>query len=125
MKIYINDVKPLEVLLQRGSPNSGWSVKNTADLLGYTQGAISQNLIIAETLHAFPELSHCDTAVEIRQAVKGMQKRFREKRLSSLIENQGVSLDISNIFHLGNFIPWMYSLKTNSVDILITDPPMV
>ena len=107
----------------RGSPNSGWTVKNTADLLGYTQGAISQNLIIAETLHAFPELSQCDTAVEIKQAVKGMQKKFQRESALKSIENQGVSLDISNIFHLGESTLWMYSLKENSVDILITDPP--
>ena len=107
----------------RGSPNSGWSVKNTADLLGYTQGAISQNLTIAETLHAFPELSHCDTAVEIRQAVKGMQKKIQREAAIRSIEDQGTSLDISSIFHLGDCIPWMYSLRANSVDILITDPP--
>ena len=107
----------------RGSPNSGWSVKNTADLLGYTQGAISQNLIIAETLHAFPELSRCDTAVEIRQAVKGLQKKIQREAAIKSIETQGVSLDISSIFHLGDFKSWMDSMELNSIDILITDPP--
>lgn len=107
----------------RGSPGSGWTVKDTAKLLGYTQGAISQNLIIAETLRTFPELSHCDTAVEIRQAVKGLQKKIQRESAIKSIEKEGISLDISNIFHLGDFESWMYSLQANSVDILITDPP--
>ncbi len=107
----------------RGSPGSGWTVKDTAKLLGYTQGYVSQQLTIAETLKAFPELSHCDTAVEIRQAVKGLQKKIQREAAIKSIEAQGVSLDISRIFHLGDSITWMNSLEKDSVDILITDPP--
>lgn len=107
----------------RGSPNSGWTVKDTAKLLRYTQGAISQNLIIAETLKEFPELSRCDTAVEIRQAVKGLQKKIQREAAIKSIETQGVSLNVSDFFHLGDCISWMSSLKESSVDVLITDPP--
>lgn len=106
----------------QGSPKSGWTVANTANLLGYTQGAISQNILIAQTVEAFPELKSCETAVEIRQAVKGMQKKIeREKALASM-EIQG-NLDISHIFTLRDSLEWMKELKDSSVDILITDPP--
>ena len=68
----------------RGSPNSGWTQKIPLIFLGYTQELYLKILIIAETLHAFPELSQCDTVVEIKQAVKGMQKKFqRESALKS------------------------------------------
>lgn len=107
----------------RGSPNSGWTVKDTAKLLGYTQGAISQNLIIAETVKSFPELAQCKTAVEIKQAVKGLQKKLQREKAIKSIEADGHSLDISHLFHLGDSLKWMESLESNSIDILISDPP--
>jgi len=106
----------------QGKPGFGWTVKQTADLLGYTQGAISQNLLIAETVKTFPNLAKCETASEIRQAVKGLQKKINREQALASIEKNNV-LNMSHIFHLGDSFKWMHSLKENSVDILITDPP--
>lgn len=107
----------------RGSANSGWTVKDTAKKLGYTQGAISQNLIIAETLKSFPELVSCKTAVEIKQAVRGVYKKLQREKAIREIESSGESLDVSHLFHLGDFREWIKSIPENSIDILITDPP--
>lgn len=106
----------------KGSPNTGWTVQNTADLLGYSQGAISQQLLIAETVTAFPELRNCKSAVEIRQAVKGLQKKMERERLIADMEKTG-TLDISSVFYCGDFKQWLSTLNSNSADVLITDPP--
>ena len=100
----------------------GWTTTDTANLLGYSQGAISQNLLIAQTVREFPELEQCKTAKEIRRAVKGLQKKLQREHALAQIE-QGTSVDVSHVFNRGDAFEWMNSLPANSVDLLITDPP--
>lgn len=106
-----------------GSPNSGWTMEDTAHMLGTTQGYISQQILIAQTVKEFPNLKECKTLSEIRQAVKGIQKNIQRKSALEKFESQFSTLNISSIWHKGDSIEWMKSLLPDSVDIIMSDPP--
>ena len=100
----------------------GWSIKNTADLLGKTRGSVYNALEMATLIDTFPELKGAKKKSEIRKAGKSLEKLATALEGIKRIENS--NKQGNNLFKLENCdaVQHMSSLKEASVDILLTDP---
>lgn len=109
----------------QGSPGSGWTVKNTAIVLGLAAGTISAKLKIAEAVEQFPELIVCKTDEEIIKIYKGFEKvAQRSKSLKSFNDkHQDLSKSIDNIVIQAKSEDFLRDINSESVDIILTDPP--
>lgn len=110
----------------RGPLNTGWTEKQTAALLGKTQGAINQDLALAAAIEKFPSLSECKTKSEMRKTVKSFEKVVR--RVEALKEYEiKIAASANKIkvprLELADAFDHMKGIASNSIDLLLTDPP--
>lgn len=105
-----------------GKKDSGWTLGDTAELMGKSIASIAEDLALASALERFPELRNASTKSEIRKAVKGYD--MVNKRLESLHNFEDVvqSVDQAKIVCM-DALEHMNTVSTASIDILFTDPP--
>ena len=100
----------------------GWTLDDTAKLLGKTRGSVIGELDRAEMIKLFPQLKGAKKKSEITKAAKGLIKL--NKVLAGTIEAQQNIEDAKEIFQLiqGDAVEHMQSLSDESIDIICTDP---
>ena len=101
--------------------DKGWSIQKTADSFGVTIGTVSTDLKLARFLKEHPEkkeeFKKLPKSAAIRK-IKFIEESFRIKRLmkaGELAESQDVIL--------GDCLTEIDKLETNSIDLILTDPP--
>lgn len=105
-----------------GSPNSGWTLNDTASALGMSRANVSKQLEISEMIQAFPELAKAKKSSEVIKAAKSMQKiaaavvgaKEHEKVLQA-------NKDTFSIHHC-NALEHMPTVADKSINLLLTDP---
>lgn len=121
-------VKELHELKQRRlgatSPGvaGGHTIKDTAKLLGRSKASVINDLEMAMMVEAFPQLAHAKKKSDIKRAVQGMQKILTAS--DGLEKHEEAIASGKKMYKLSNIdaIEHMQRMKTDSVDILLTDP---
>lgn len=103
---------------------SGWSMEDTAKLMGVSKANIADNLTIAKLIHHYPELKKLKTAREIKQAGKTIEGILIHaegaKKYQEVIESgKAYAVDIKNM----DMTEYLAGLEDESIDLLLTDPP--
>lgn len=104
---------------------ASWSQEDTSKLLGISQVTVSNNLSIAKDIAQYPELKKLATKKEIKKAVKGINKTIdRVAAVKKYEESKGEDKTLFDISVLDMFKKESWeNYPTDSVDILLTDPP--
>lgn len=100
----------------------GWTIKDTAELLGKTRGTVYNALEMATLIDNFPELKQAKKKSEIKKAGKALSKL--NEAMEGLIRYEK-SVTGDNEFyevHKMDCCEHMETLEDNSVSILCTDP---
>lgn len=101
----------------------GHTIKDTADILNKTHVSVLKDIELADLIDEFPELKNAKKKSEIRSA--GQALRNVIKRSQGIAEFEGVVTERSDVIKLKHqdAREFMSSLKEDTVDLLITDPP--
>lgn len=102
----------------------GWTLTDTANLIGKTKGLVSQDLSLADMIKRFPSLAEAPTKQAIKKAAKGIEKVNTRMLASQLYEKivaagNGKKLDVV----CADAMEHMAQMPDDSVDLLMTDPP--
>ena len=97
----------------------GWSIKNTADSLGESVGAVSQDIRLAQAIAEFPELR----SEKNKAAAWKKFQRMRERGISEELSNMVSSQELKEIVVEGDSIKELGRMASESVDLIIADPP--
>ena len=108
----------------QGRKDSGWSLDDTAELLGKTKGFVAQNIQLAELIRDFPSLSQAKTKSEIAKAARGLERVVGHVVGLSAAE-QMLKEDPKRMYNIEqkDAIEFMQSIENESVDVIFTDPP--
>jgi len=101
----------------------GWTLDQTAELVGKTRGNVIEALQIAEALKEFPSLKDLKTKSDIKRAVKGIEKLATKVLMTSQHEKELEEKKEQVIIACEDAIQHMKTIPNESVDILLTDPP--
>jgi site-specific DNA-methyltransferase (adenine-specific) len=119
----IHELKQKQYGASTSGKEGGWTLKNTAALLGKTHATIIRDMNLADMVARFPELANAKKKSEIDKAAKGLD------RLTSVIatvaENKQKTDAMTTLWSVyqADATAHMRTLPDNSVDILLTDPP--
>jgi len=98
----------------------GWTLEDTAKLLGCSKGSIIEDIKSANMIDKFPDLIKVKKKGDIKKAARGLEK------LASAISGLASLKEIKETdliqYHFTDSITFMPTLKDNSIDILLTDP---
>lgn len=101
--------------------NQGWSQSQTADALGVTQSLVSQNISMARAIEVMPSLENETSLVNARRKITRIiedLEREKELRRRSIEVTQ-----VESSVWQGFSESLITKLETDSVDLIITDPP--
>lgn len=100
----------------------GWTIAQTAALVGKTSGSVINDLQLAAAVEQFPELRKATKKNAIAKAMKGME-RLQESIAGIAKHEAGIANNQERYkIYKGDSIPYMKGLKDGSIDILFTDP---
>ncbi len=121
-------VREIHVLKQRlygettSGKEGGWTLEQTAELLGKTKGSVIGDIDMAAMLDAFPQLRTAKKKSEIRKAAQGLQKlAIAMEGVKKHEEAISTDQDLFKILK-EDAVKHMSELGKDSVDILCTDP---
>lgn len=100
----------------------GWSIDQTAKLIGQTRGSVYNALEIQSLVDTFPQLKQAKKASEIKKAGRNLQKLA--VAMAGLKEHEKLLKNSEQTFKLfqEDATVHMVSVPDNSIDILLTDP---
>jgi|PlaIllAssembly_1097288.scaffolds.fasta_scaffold15805_3 site-specific DNA-methyltransferase (adenine-specific) len=101
----------------------GWTLEDTAALVGKSRGSVISDLQMAEMLKAFPDLQNAKKKSDISKAAKAMEKVAAN--IVGLAKHETNKAQHSHLVKLDNAdaLEWMKTLPEGYADILLTDPP--
>lgn len=102
----------------------GWTLDQTAALVGKSRGSVINDMQLAEAVKQFPELRNVAQKNQISKAMKGME-RLGNAIAGVAKHEAAMKLSGSKSYDLyhGDSIQYMKeNLKDGSIDILLTDP---
>ena len=104
--------------------DTGWSIEDTANIVGRSKTAVATDLQMADMIKQFPQLKDAKTKSEIKKAVKGLEKLTQaigasNKHEEYLEKHKGVTL-----WSLlkEDSLEIMKKMEDGKVDLLLTDP---
>lgn len=105
----------------KGHDSSGWKLKDTAQALGESVGNVSMDVQLARGIKAFPELAKEKSKSSAYKRMKQLQDRMLQDELAKRLQKRGV-IDRPDFIN-GNCIEEMAKLDSDSIDLIVTDPP--
>jgi DNA modification methylase len=113
-------------VIQHGAATSGktggWTLDQTAALVGKTRGSVINDLNLAAAVNQFPELGKATKKNAIAKAMKGMERL--QTSIAGIQKHEDAmkaNIDRYKLYH-GDSIPFMKKIANKSIDILFTDP---
>ncbi len=111
-----------------GAPGHGQ--KETAELLGVTQGTVSQEIKLADMVEIFPELAKAKDKSEATKMMAKLQENFIREELASRIASkiagnstERIHQDLISRYILGDFFDGISQVPDRSIDFIELDPP--
>jgi len=115
-----------------GGRKGGWKVRDTAEHLGISAGAVSQDLQLARAIKQDPELGKQKTKIAARSMMQRKQTIKARQMLAVLSAVKKPQQEQKSLFPApvesiqllhGSSLDIIPTLQDNSIDCLITDPP--
>ncbi|KKN15944.1 hypothetical protein LCGC14_0980770 [marine sediment metagenome] len=101
--------------------NGTWKLKDTAAALGETPGQTSIDIQLSAGMKVFPELAKEKSKTVAYKKMKAKQNALLQEELAKRLKDKGI-IDAPNI-HLGSCLEHMANIKSESIDLIVTDPP--
>lgn len=110
------------------SPNaSGWSMRDTANMLGKSIGGVSDDIKLANTMSSMPELQldQCKNKSEAMKMVSRLEETVLRAELVKRAEKElgEVNKKLADFYILGDFFEKVKEIPTSSIDLVEIDPP--
>jgi len=99
----------------------GWSLEDTAKLVGRTKSSVAADILLAQAIKNFPELKKLDTKSEIRSVVKSMDRVAQQMEGLAKYEE---TVKQATEFVLVNraMEKHIIGIPDASIDLVLTDP---
>lgn len=122
LKVQVHGVRP------PGPGDEGWSVENTADMVGLkSKASVSTAIKRAETREAFPELfEKCKTQQDASKIIKKMDEAVVKSVIAQKIESSPSDTNLtklSNSFQVGNVFEGIKKIPDGVMHLVEIDPP--
>jgi len=110
----------------------GWSQKDTAELLGRSEGSVSMDLTLAKAIEQFPEVEwdKCKDKAEAVKVLKRIEEGALRAELASRIEKEqsvkgrdSIKKQLVESYIVGDFFEHAAKLPPKSFDLVEVDPP--
>jgi len=98
-----------------------WTMGRTAEELQMEKSSVQRQIRFALKLKERPDLADRVVGLPMTAAMKQIQ-RFEEAERLDRLRTSG-QLHITSQFHLGPAYPFLLTLQSGSVDLVVTDPP--
>lgn len=113
------------------SPDAeGWSLRDTAKLIGRSPGSISIDIKLADLLEKVPEVAACKTREEAVKKMSLVYKDFIRSMKADEIKNSIGNTPLDKLrsrliesYIVGDFFSLIKSVPSESIDIVELDPP--
>jgi len=113
------------------SPNApGWSIRDTAELLGKTHPTIIQDIQLADAAAIYPDLMKAKNRSDATKMLGKLQEELIRGELASRIEAktaetpiERVRQNLSNQYLVGDFFEGVKTVPNSSIDFVELDPP--
>ena len=113
------------------SPNApGWSIRDTAELLGKTHPTIIQDIQLADAAAIYPDLMKAKNRSDATKMLGKLQEKLIRGELASRIEAktaetpiERVRQNLSNQYLVGDFFEGVKTVPNSSIDFVELDPP--
>lgn len=102
---------------------SGWRIKDTAQSLGESVGNVSMDIQVAKALNKFPELANVSSKTQAYKRYKQLLDRAVREVLVESIKVDEIKETNGATLLLGDCVELLKELPSESVDLIITDPP--
>lgn len=110
-----------------GPGNEGWSVEDTGDMIGLTQGPTSQAIARARAREAYPDLfSSCKSASDATKILKKVNEEAIKGAIAQKLEAQSEETDIRKIadrFMIKDIFTGIKEIPDGIVHLVEIDPP--
>ncbi len=104
----------------QGDEKRGFGRKDTAELLGKSVGAVTQDIELAEAVNMWPELEYEESPNVALKKARAIKEAILLRALAKL-ETPSVS-ETEEFFNL-DCLDWLEERDSDSIDCIITDPP--
>jgi DNA modification methylase len=102
--------------------SGGWTLDQTAALVGKTRGSVINDLNLAAAVNQFPELGKATKKNAIAKAMKGME-RLQTSIAGIVKHEEAMKANVERYkLYNGDSIPFMKILEDKSINVLFTDP---
>jgi site-specific DNA-methyltransferase (adenine-specific) len=103
------------------SKDSTWTAEKTAELIGISGAHLSRAMTYTKAIRADPALREKVKNLPLSDALKVIKQTERAGRVERL--HKAGKLDLKNDLRFGDARTLIKTLPTDSVDLLLTDPP--
>lgn len=109
----------------------GWTMEDTAELLGITKSAVSQDIKVSQVIERIPQIADlAENKSEVLKLVKSMSKDYQAERKASAFKEEikNTPIDVAkeklvNAFVIGDVMKKLKEPPDNFVDFIHCDPP--
>lgn len=105
----------------------GWTMQNTAEMMGISKPQVSQAVKRAEAREAFPELfTGCKTASDASKVLSKVNEAIVREAIAKKIEAQQANGKVNSIskgFIVGDFFEGVKKIPDSSIHLVEIDPP--
>lgn len=98
-----------------------WKLEDTANALGESKSGVSQDIALARGLRAFPSLLKEKSKTIAFKKMKQLQEKILQEELNKRLTSRGI-VNHPDVIH-GNCIEELMKMKSESIDLILTDPP--
>lgn len=122
------EIHGIKTSTAEGAP--GWSLRDTADLLGENAGLTSQDLKLARVMDLMPDISKARNKSDAKKILDKTMKSIETEQKVSAINKQNAETpeakrkqEMCARYILGDFLTLVKDIPTGSIDICEVDPP--
>lgn len=106
----------------------GWSIADTAKLIGRSVGGTCDDINLVKAIKAMPDLANCDTKQEATKLLAKVKERMiLEEQARRIKERSGsmeqLLVDLSAKYIVGDFFEGVKSVPDDSIRLCEVDPP--
>lgn len=105
----------------KGEATENWTTDKTAAHLGESAGGVRLQIGLAKKLKERPDFAKRFAALPLKQVISEIKKAEEAEKVERLAANG--TLKLSENFLLGDCRELLKSVPSNSVDLILTDPP--
>ncbi len=107
--------------VQGNEREGGWNLAKTAAVVGLSSGAVSQQLKLARVLRERPDIKDKVKGMTLHTAIRKAQQTLKREDIQR--QQKSGLLKVSSSIRQGDARTLIKEIASESVDVIITDPP--